>query len=128
MKTIFKNTLLVLLLISGTVLLQSQRLADNAESAKIEIKTTAECEMCKTRLEKALNLTKGVISSSLDLKTRIITVNYNPKKTTPEKLRDIISRTGYDADSVKARPGAYKRLPECCRKNGMSGSGSCEGK
>ncbi len=128
MKAIFKNSLLVLLFISGTILLQSQRPADNAESAKIEIKTTAECEMCKTRLEKAMNLTKGIESSSLDLKTRILTVNYNPKKITPAKIRDIVSRTGYDADDVKARPGAYKRLPECCKKNGMSGGGSCEGK
>jgi periplasmic mercuric ion binding protein len=127
MKTILKNSLLLLLFISGTLLLQSQRPVDAAENATIEIKTSAECDMCKTRLEKVLNLTKGVVSSSLDLKTRIVTVTYNPKKIAPAKIRDIISRTGYDADDVKARQGAYKRLPECCRKNGMSG-GSCEGK
>ncbi|MCU0433124.1 MAG: heavy-metal-associated domain-containing protein [Bacteroidia bacterium] len=126
MKTIIKNSLLVLLFISGTILLQSQRPAD-ATATSIEIKTSAECTMCKTRLEKALNLTKGVVESNLDLKTRIVTVKYLPNKITPAKIRDIISRTGYDADEVKARPGAYKRLPECCRKNGMSG-GSCEGK
>lgn len=127
MKTILKNSLLVLLFISGSILLQSQRPADTTENATIEIKTSAECGMCKTRIEKALNLTKGVVSSSLNIPTRVVTVTYNPKKITPAKIRDIISRTGYDADDVKARPGAYKRLPECCRKNGMSG-GSCEGK
>jgi cation transport ATPase len=93
----------------------------------IDIKTSAECSMCKERLEKALNLSRGVIESKLNLTTRVVTIQYNPKKTTPDKLRKIISQTGYDADGVKAKPSAYKRLPECCQKAGTSG-GSCEPK
>lgn len=120
MKKYLSSTLLIaLLLLAGSFTF-------NTETATIDIKTSAECDMCKTRLEKALNLSRGVIESKLNLTTRVVTIQYNPEKTTPDKLRKIISHTGYDADDVKAQPSAYKRLPECCRKE--SANGSCEPK
>lgn len=120
MKTILQCTTILALLLIGYSPLQAQ----DAKTATVEIKTSAECDMCKTRIEKAMNLTKGVSEATLDVKTRVLKVTYNPAKITPEKLRDIVSRTGYDADEVKARPAAYKRLPECCRTNAASG-GTC---
>ncbi len=84
----------------------------------ITVQTSAQCEQCKDRLEKKLAYTKGVKKSNLDLNTKGITVVYNPKKTTPEKIREIISKTGYDADSIAADAGAYQNLPGCCKKGG----------
>ncbi|MDK2909617.1 MAG: periplasmic mercuric ion binding protein [Bacteroidales bacterium] len=80
------------------------------------IRTSAQCEMCKETIEKALAYEKGVISSDLDLKTKKVKVVYSPAKTSPEKIRKAISASGYDADEVAADPKAYKRLPSCCKK------------
>ncbi|MCX7862798.1 MAG: heavy-metal-associated domain-containing protein [Bacteroidales bacterium] len=88
------------------------------KKAEIVIQTSAECSMCKERLEKALAYEKGVYSSNLDLKTRKITIIYNPKKTNPDHLRVVISKQGYQADDIKADPFAYEQLPECCKVGG----------
>ena len=94
--------------------------AQNAkEKKKIEIKTSAQCEMCKERLEKAFAYEKGVKSSNLDVETAVFTVEYLSNKTTPEKLQVAVTKIGYDADSLKADEQAYKKLPACCQKGGM---------
>ncbi|MGC8864685.1 MAG: heavy-metal-associated domain-containing protein [Bacteroidales bacterium] len=80
------------------------------------IKTSAQCEICKETIEKALAYERGIIFSELDLKTKEVKVIFNPDKTTPEKIRQAISNAGYDADDVRANPKAYQRLPRCCKK------------
>lgn len=85
----------------------------------VEIKTSAQCEMCKTRLEKAFAYEKGVKSSELNVETAVFTVTYLPKKTNLEKLKVSITKIGYDADDLKANEKAYKELPGCCQKGGM---------
>lgn len=86
-----------------------------ANTAVVKIKTSAECEMCKTRIEKEVGMMKGVKKATLDLQTKVLTVEYNPKKTSPEKIRAVISNLGYDADDVKANNRATKQLPHCCQ-------------
>ena len=88
----------------------------SSQTDTIRIQTTAECEMCKETIESNLSFEKGVKKSDLNLDNKIITVIYNPGKTDPEKIRKAIAKSGYDADSLKANPKAYKRLPDCCKK------------
>ena len=83
---------------------------------EVKIKTTAVCEMCKARIERTLGLSKGVKESNLDLKDKVVTVKYNPKKTTPEEIRATIINTGYDADDLLANQKAHDKLPNCCKK------------
>ncbi|CAG4990513.1 hypothetical protein DYBT9275_00545 [Dyadobacter sp. CECT 9275] len=83
---------------------------------EIKIKTSAICEMCKARIERTLGLSKGVKSSNLDLSNKVITVKYNPAKTTPEAIKATINHTGYDADESPANQKAHDKLPSCCRK------------
>lgn len=85
------------------------------KTMEIQIKTSSQCSMCKERIEKALSYEKGVVSSSLDIPTKIVTVKYNPKKTNPDKIRLAISKVGYQADDLKADPFAYEALPPCCK-------------
>lgn len=84
----------------------------------ITIQTSAQCGMCKDRIEKTLAFTKGVKKSDLDVKTKSLSVVYNPGKITAEKIREVVSSTGYDADSVPADKNAYENLPACCKKGG----------
>lgn len=90
--------------------------AQGTEIVEIKIKTSAVCNECKNNIERALAFTKGVKKSSLDVSSSIVTVNYNPLKTSSEKIRKAISDAGYDADDVPANPKAYKKLSTCCKK------------
>lgn len=91
---------------------------DAKKKETIEIKTSAQCEMCKERIEKALAYTKGVKKSNLDINSKKITVTFNPKKISVEKIREVISKAGYDADDMAADVKAYEMLPGCCKKGG----------
>jgi copper chaperone CopZ len=102
---------MVLLLMGVKILAQPP-----VKQAEIAIKTSAQCEMCKERIEKALAFEKGVKRVELNLETKTVTVIYRTGKTEPAKLRKAISKTGYDADDVPADQGAYNMLPACCKK------------
>jgi len=95
----------------------------NAQDSKPEktevakIMTSAVCDMCKSRIEKVLKKDEGVVEGNLDVKTKIATVKFNPLKTNISKLRTLISKAGYDADSIPADTRAYNKLPDCCKKD-----------
>ncbi len=114
------KTKVIVAIIAIMAMFAQQSVAQDKKASKyevIKIKTSSKCGMCKDAIEKAMAYTKGVKSSDLDLKSQIITVTYNPKKTTAKKIRTAISKSGYDADDVKAEEKAYKKLPACCKKD-----------
>ena len=84
---------------------------------ELKINTSAVCDMCKETLEKAMAYEKGVKTASLDIKSAVLIIQYNPQKTSPEKIRKAISENGYDADNVLANPKAYNKLNPCCKKD-----------
>ncbi|MFY0686607.1 MAG: heavy-metal-associated domain-containing protein [Cyclobacteriaceae bacterium] len=88
---------------------------------QIDVQTSAICEMCKETLEYDLAFEKGVKSSDLNLENKVISVVYNPKKTTAEEIRTRISKVGYHADDIQRDAEAYEKLPDCC-KDGAHGS------
>lgn len=87
---------------------------------EIKIKTSAICTMCKARIERNLAFEKGVKEADLDVKTKVVTIRYNPAKTDVAKLKAVISKTGYDADELPADEAGYNKLPSCCKKGGMN--------
>lgn len=103
-----------LFLLSGCSNAQS-----SAKTDTVKVLTSAQCGMCKTRIEDNMAYEKGVTSVVLDLDTKVCTITYKTDKTDPEKLRLAISKIGYDADAVMADPKAYEKLPACCKKGGM---------
>ena len=82
-----------------------------------QFKTSAVCDMCKSRIEKRLAYEKGVQSAVLDVPTKVLTVIYKADKTSPKVLRTAVQKTGYDADELTAEARAYNQLPDCCKKN-----------
>ena len=88
----------------------------SAQTDTIKVKTSAICDQCKETIERDLSFEKGVKKSTLDLETKILTVVYNPDKTNAEKIMKAITESGYDADTLKANPKAFRRLPDCCKK------------
>jgi copper chaperone CopZ len=86
---------------------------------EVKIKTSAICGMCKARIERNLAFEKGVKEASLDVKSKVVTIKYNPNKTDVAKLKSNISKTGYDAEEITADAAGYEKLPSCCKKGGM---------
>ena len=110
MKTIKKIAVAFVMTLAAT------NISFAGKTETVKIKTSAQCGQCKERIEKALAFEKGVKKATLDVDTKECTVVYNPKKTNAGKLRTAISKTGYDADDVKADAKAYDQLPHCCQK------------
>jgi len=96
--------------------------AAKSKSEVVNIKTSAVCESCKARIEKALKSTDGVLAANLNLNDKKVKVKFNPDKTTADQIRTVISNTGYDADNVKKSAEGFNKLPHCCQKSG----GSCD--
>jgi len=107
-------TLTLIILAVLTVASYSQE--KKSKTGIIEIKTSAVCEMCKERIENYMSFERGVKSVDLNLETKILKIEYKTAKTTPEKLREAVTKIGYDADDMEADQEAYEKLPKCCRK------------
>ncbi len=86
------------------------------KTAELKIKTSAKCGMCKKRIERDLGVSKGIVKSNLDLNDKVVTITYNTKKTSPEKIKQVISKIGYDADEIIADQKSHDALPDCCQK------------
>ncbi len=98
------------------VLMGNMDLSAQKQMQSIIIQTSAQCEMCKETIEKALAYEKGVVSFELNMETKKVSLKYKSKKTSPEKIRKALSEIGYDADDVMANKKAYSKLPNCCKK------------
>tara|TARA_B100001142_G_scaffold254461_1_gene255451 strand:+ start:91 stop:399 length:309 start_codon:yes stop_codon:yes gene_type:complete len=93
----------------------------SAQKKTLNIMTSAECveNCCKERIEEEMQFTRGVTAVNLDIKTQILTVTFKEKKVNADKIREIISKIGYDADDVKADNKAHNKLPSCCQNNSI---------
>lgn len=91
--------------------------APDKKTDEVRIKTSLVCSMCKTRITEGLIYEKGIKDVTVDIPTKYVTVKYNTKQTTPDKIREKISNLGYDADQVPANPKKYEKLPACCKKD-----------
>ncbi len=58
--------------------------------------TNLRCANCALGVEKRLRQEKGVLSAEVSLATSIATIDYDPSKTSPEKLREAVLSIGYD--------------------------------
>ncbi|HRO75156.1 MAG TPA: hypothetical protein PLP27_03280 [Crocinitomicaceae bacterium] len=82
-------------------------------------KTSANCSMCKDRIEDRLNYVKGVVYSELDTPTKMLTVKWRPKKISETEIKTIVSHIGYDIDEVPANVENQSKLPSCCKPNAV---------
>ena len=99
---------LLALFILGTV---SVFAANKTE--KIEVK--GNCGMCESRIEKAVNAIKGVISADWDQETKFLEVTYDDSKTNSDKIQSAIAKVGHDTPLYKAKDEVYNKLPGCCK-------------
>ena len=99
MKTLVKSVFIVFAL----VLVNQPEALAKKEVKEIKILSNPDCNHCKEKLEHNLKFEKGVTTVNVDIKTKYITISYRPDKTNPDKLRQAISKLGYNADDIKAQ-------------------------
>jgi mercuric ion binding protein len=90
----------------------------NAQKAKTEtivFQTSAQCGMCKERIEEVMNFVPGVKYAELNLEDMSLEIQFNTKKTTADALRKHVAAIGYTADDVEPKEEDVKKLPLCCQ-------------
>lgn len=97
---------------------QAQKSAKSSPITEtVVLMTSAQCDMCKAKIEGRLGEAKGIRTAALDIRSKKLTVKYNPEKTTVDEIKRAINALGYDADDSKGNAEAHKNLPTCCQKH-----------
>ncbi len=78
------------------------------------LKVYGNCGMCKNRIESALKI-KGVSKANWDVKTKMLTVTYNPHEISLDDINKKTAAIGHDTDKVKADDKTYANLMGCCQ-------------
>jgi periplasmic mercuric ion binding protein len=78
------------------------------------IKVLGNCDMCKTRIEKAAKVV-GVSKAEWNDTTKILTLVYDPTKVKSDEVQKKIAAVGHDTEKFRADDKAYNSLPGCCK-------------
>lgn len=78
---------------------------------------------CKPRIESA-SKGKGVQSATWNVDTKLLSLSYDPSKTTLDKVQKRILDAGHDVENKKAKDIIYQSLPECCYYREMKNTDS----
>lgn len=116
------STLILLIVFCFTAFAQQQKSLQT-----VTIQTNGVCEQCKKRMMDNVPQWAGVKECSYDVKTAKLTITYDSKKTSVDKLRQSVSMIGYDADNVKANAEARAKIPACCRQEKKADGGNHSG-
>jgi len=84
-----------------------------ASSKSETVKVYGNCDMCKSRIEKAAKI-DGVSKASWDSKTKLLSMVYDPSKVNSEVIQKKIAAVGHDTEKFKADNKVYDKLPSCC--------------
>ncbi len=71
------------------------------------------CSSCKARIEKAAK-TAGANSANWDADAQLVTLDFDPTKTSSDAILKMIANVGHDNEMYKATDDVYKNLPSCC--------------
>lgn len=91
------------------------------------------CWECKERLDKYLlmenkaQMESGMMQWKINLLQGEIKVQFLPDRTNALAIKAALNNAGFDADSDKAEPEAYQKLPPIC-KRAEDGGGPQKGK
>jgi periplasmic mercuric ion binding protein len=106
--------LAVMLAVFVSTNMTAQTSAKTGKNKTETIKVAGNCSMCKDRIEKAAKA-EGAETASWDAKTKLLTVSYNPSKTSNDALAKKMASVGHDAGKYRADDKVYNALPGCCK-------------
>jgi len=112
MRTI-KLLFVVVLLTAVGATVSAQTGTKNAGPKTESFKVWGNCGMCKNRIEKSAK-EEGATSAAWDSKTKMLTVSFDPSKTSVDDLGKKLAAVGHDTEKYKAPDDVYAKLPGCC--------------
>lgn len=87
----------------------------NMTAMKTEsFKVWGNCDMCKNRIESTVK-EAGATEALWDSKTKLLSVTFDPAKTSKDSLSKKIAAVGHDTEKFKAPDDIYAKLPGCCK-------------
>lgn len=113
------KTIKLFLAVILSVALGTAAVAQTASKSIVSVKTevfnvNGKCDMCKARIEKTA-LIAGVSRAVWDVKTKKLSLTYNPAKVKTDAVMKALAAVGHDTDKFKATVKAYNSLPGCCK-------------
>jgi len=106
-----KSILIICVMLIG-VSVNAQKKKKNARAS---IEVDGVCMMCKKRIETAALKTKGVKYAFWDVKTHMLSLIMDERKTDIKKIQKNIAAVGHDSKEVKATDKAYNSVHPCCK-------------
>jgi copper chaperone CopZ len=113
---IFTTVILALLFVGSAVAQKTKPVKTAVIKTTIYCDHCKICESCGGRILKELYNEDGIKNTNVDSKANTISVTYDERKISLQKVREKISKLGFDADDVKADPTAVSKLDDCCKK------------
>jgi len=94
-----KKLILLAFVLFLAVVSQAQSIKEVVYTTEPEI----ECQNCVKRIKDNLRFEKGVKAINPDLKTKLVTVQYDSEKTDPDKLIKAFAKINYKATVVEPK-------------------------
>jgi periplasmic mercuric ion binding protein len=99
--------LAILLIGSITTTFAQSKMADT-------IQVSGVCDMCKKRIEQALDV-KGIWIAEWNATTQKLYVVYKPKKISRQEIGELLAAVGHDNEIVQATDEVYDSIHGCCK-------------
>lgn len=130
MKTIFKITLSLIIVLLIVYFLRDMSFNDPANSDVNDAKAEAivelmgtetsfgvkgNCKMCKKTIEASALSLEGVLKADWDVKTKQVSLVYDDQMIDLISVHKAISDSGYGTDLNELNKEAYDNLPLCCQ-------------
>lgn len=118
--------IIVMILLCGTCMAQSKKASKNpTQTAVINIPGWC-CKSLNPTITNTLAYEKGVTKWDLDQPNKKLTITFNPKKTSPEKVEKALAENGVRTEHFKPNPRAIKDLPKCCQPAAKGENSHCK--
>ena len=82
---------------------------------KVNFQVSGNCDMCKTKIEKAATGVEGVKTAKWNAVSGKMKIKFNPAITNNDKIQQAIAIIGYDTEKHKATDEVYNNLHHCCK-------------
>ena len=105
----FLKYLMIVFLLAGTNVM-----AQNKEVKTITFKVYGVCNMCKERIENALDV-GGVKNAVWNKDTHMVEVTYRTDKITEDDLHRLLNEAGHDTEKSQATDEQYSKVHDCCK-------------
>ena len=103
-----------ILILSILLIAASISFAQDSKVINKEFKVEGNCNQCKTRIEKAVKA-EGASNADWSTKTKLLTVTFDPAKTSVDSFSKKLASVGHDTEKYRADDKAYDALDSCCK-------------